>query len=136
MQSRRTPLLAALATGVALASAAPAAHAVTMPSYKLPSGASLGRPANLQVPVVPGIGGVGGIGGAGFGTPIAGKLCGNSVYPDGQGPAGTNNQTVCNWGGLTFVGPSTAITSVVGPTIISPGFVGTIITTVGNVGIG
>lgn len=125
MLSRRTPLLAALATGAALASAAPAAHAVTMPSLKL------GASANLQLPIAPGIGGIGGYGGL-----TTGKLCGNSVYPDAAGPAGSNNQTTCNWGGLTFVGPSTAVTSVVGPTIISPGFVGTIITSSGNVGIG
>lgn len=126
MQSRRTPLLAALATGVALVSAAPAAHAMTLPSSKLLSSVPLTRMTNLQLPVAPT-----GIGDAGFGR------CGTSIFPGASdNPVGTNNQTICNVGGLLFVGPSSVVSTVVGPTVISPGFAGTIITSGGNVGVG
>jgi hypothetical protein len=114
MLSRRTPLLAPLAATFAFAAGAPAADAATLPklgSYKLPTSFA-GFPA----------------------YPAAGSACGNTVGPEGQGRTGGNDVTVCGYG-LTFVGPQSAITTTVGPTIIAAGFAGTVITSAGNVAI-
>jgi hypothetical protein len=134
MLSRRTSLIAALATVVGLASAAPAAHALTLPTaYKLPSAstsalgstASLGRLASFPLAS----------GGAVVNQPNGPKLCGASNGAEGQAPSGGNEQTICGFG-LTYVGPATSIQNVVGATIISPGFVGTVVTSTGNVAVG
>jgi hypothetical protein len=40
-------------------------------------------------------------------------------------------------GGLTFIGPSVGqVATVIGPTIMTPGFVGTIVQANGNVAVG
>lgn len=113
MLSRRTPLLAPLAAAIALAAGPPAADAATAPrfTFKLPTSYA-GLPA----------------------FPAAGSACGNTVGPEGQGRTGGNDVTVCGYG-LTFVGPQTAITTTIGPTIIAAGFAGTVITSAGNVAI-
>jgi hypothetical protein len=106
---------APLAATVALAAAAPAAHAVTMPklSYKMPA---LPR---MSVPV-------------GFG---GGAACGNAASGgEGQGRTGGIDTTVCNYG-LSYVGPQSSITTTVGPTIISANFTGNVITSAGNVAV-
>jgi hypothetical protein len=55
---------------------------------------------------------------------------------DWQGRVGGNTNQACVGAGLSFVGPSSAISMVVGPTIITPAFVGTSIVAGGNVAIG
>ena len=92
----------------------------TAPSFTLPTSASFARLQAL--------------------SPTAFRLspggsCGSSVGEEGGGLTGGNNYTVCG-GGLTFVGPNTAISNVIGPTIISPGFAGSVIVASGNVVIG
>jgi hypothetical protein len=129
MPLRRTRLLAALATTTAaLAAGAPAAGAAIWP----PAGAPTLRAATWPITF------------PSFGTaalPI-GNGNGNAAGPcgtisnEGQGRASGNEASVCSGiGALTFIGPSTALSSVVGPTIISPGFVGTVITATGNVAV-
>jgi hypothetical protein len=110
----RPKLLAPLAAAVALAAAAPAADAA---SYKSPT--SYARLQGVGVPVVPAI--HGGCANTNGGTDIegVGRANGNDIYSCGYG--------------LTYIGPATSIASVVGPTIISPGFVGTVITSTGNI---
>jgi hypothetical protein len=120
MLSRWTPLVAMLAAAVAIAVGAPAAEASTAPMFALPTSSSFARLQALSTvafPIRPG------------------GSCGSSVGAEGAGPAGGNNYTVCG-GGLTFVGPNTAISNVIGPTIISPGFAGSVIVASGNVIIG
>ena len=115
MLSRRMPLLAVLGAAGALAAGAPAAHAITMPSFSFASGFPLAA----------------GYSNSPWGSTA--RRCGSQVGGEGQGPAGGVNQTVCGTG-LVFVGPSTSINNVIGPTIISPGFAGTVIVAGGNVG--
>jgi hypothetical protein len=55
---------------------------------------------------------------------------------NGQGRAAGNTIQACVAGGLSFIGPSSNVSSVVGPTIITPAFVGTSIVSGGNVAIG
>ncbi|MEA2381512.1 MAG: hypothetical protein QOH72_1483 [Solirubrobacteraceae bacterium] len=113
MPTRRSPLAAALAVAV-LAVTAPAAGAETWPSFAAaPS-------------IVPG----------------AATLPGNAVGPcgtvseEGQGRASGNEASVWQGAGLAFIGPSVGqIATVIGPAIISPGYVGTVITTAGSVGV-
>jgi hypothetical protein len=112
MLSPRTPLLAALAVPIALALGAPAAGAATLPKL------------NLSPTGVSGFG-------AGYTFPV-GKSCGSIVGVEGQGPSGGIDSTVCGYG-LTFVGPLVSVTNVIGPTIISPGFAGTVVVAGGNV---
>jgi hypothetical protein len=113
MLLRRTPLAAALAVA-ALAVSAPSAGAATWPSFAgysslVPAPAAL--PANAVGP------------------------CG-TVSQEGQGRASGNEASVCQGAGLAFIGPSVGqVATVIGPTIISPGFVGTVITTAGGVAI-
>jgi hypothetical protein len=110
MLMRRTPLAAALAVA-ALAVSAPAAGAVTWPSFA-------GVPSLLPAAALPG---------------NAVGPCG-TVSQEGQGRVSGNEASVCQGAGLAFIGPSVGqVASVMGPTIISPGFVGTVITTTGNV---
>jgi hypothetical protein len=113
MLMRRTPLAAALAVA-ALAVSAPAAGAVTWPSF--PAAPS----------IVPGV------------APLPGNAVGpcGTVSQEGQGRASGNEASVCQGAGLAFIGPSIGqIATVIGPTIISPGFVGTVITTAGGVAV-
>jgi hypothetical protein len=70
---------------------------------------------------------------AGIGIPAGG--CVTSTI-DGQGrTAGIANQA-CVGAGLSFIGPSTALSTVIGPTIITPAFTGVSIVSGGNVAIG
>lgn len=54
----------------------------------------------------------------------------------GQGRGSGNSIHACVVGGLSFIGPSSNVSSVVGPTIVTPSFVGTSIVAGGNVAIG
>ena len=114
MLMRRTPLVAALATA-ALAVGAPAAGAIAWPTFPgLPAApaAGLSLPGNAVGP------------------------CG-TVSQEGQGRASGNEASVCQGAGLAFIGPSVGqLATIMGPTIISPGFVGTVILTTGNVAVG
>ncbi|MEN3278879.1 MAG: hypothetical protein V7607_19 [Solirubrobacteraceae bacterium] len=114
MLMRRTPLAAALAVA-ALAVGAPAAGAATWPiSPVLPSVA----PAGLALP----------------GNAVG--QCG-TVSQEGQGRASGNEASVCQGAGLVFIGPSVGqLATIVGPTIISPGFVGRVVQSTGNVAVG
>ena len=70
-------------------------------------------------------------GGGDFGIAAAGA-CGTSSANQGIGRPGTHTQ-VCG-GGLTFVVPAIGqISSVVGPTVMSPGVVGSAIVTGNNI---
>lgn len=105
MLMRRTPLAAALAIA-ALAVGAPAAGAITWPTF-------------AGLPPI---------------SPVDRSLPGNAA-----GPCGTvsNEASVSQGAGLAFVGASVGrVTTIMGPTIMSPGFVGTVIQTTGNVAIG
>jgi hypothetical protein len=119
MMPLRTPLPAALAATAALAVGAPAAGASTTPIdlFSMPTAF------------------------AGFqGTPIGALsipagACGTSSI-QGQGRTGGLETKACVGAGLSFIGPSTSISTVIGPTIITPAFVGTSIVAGGNVAIG
>ena len=117
----RTSLVASLAATAALSVGAPAAGASVAPAspFSLPtafSGAGIGAvPAAVDFPA---------------------GVCA-TVSTEGQGRTGGNaNQACTSAGGLSFIGPSTAISNVIGPTIITPAFVGTSIVAGGNVAIG
>lgn len=90
--------------------------------------------ADAQQPILPGGVPVGGV--AQNGQSAAGP-CGQSVGSfQGMGRAGGIDAFTCQGAGLSFVGPAVGqVSSVVGPTIMSPGFIGTTIVTSGNVGI-
>lgn len=118
MLSCRKPRLAPLGALAALAVGAPAADAA-VPKLSLKSPAAYAR-LQAAYPVVPGAG-------------CANTNGGTDI--EGQGRSGGNDIFACGNVGLTFIGPATAINSTVGPTIISPGFVGTVITTNGNIAI-
>ncbi|HEV7752804.1 MAG TPA: hypothetical protein VGO71_14770 [Baekduia sp.] len=110
MLLRRTSVAAAAAIA-ALAVGAPVAGAFTWPT-------SVGLPA---VPAAAG---------------QAVGPCG-TISDEGQGRASGNEASVCQGSGLAFIGPSVGqLATIVGPTIISPGFVGTVILTTGNVAVG
>ena len=114
MLMRRTPLAAALATA-ALAVGAPAAGATTWPAFSavssIPTG-GLSLPANAAGPCA-------------------------TISNEPQGSIGGTEASVCQGSGLSFVGPAVGqVATVMGPTIISPGFAGTVIVTGGNVAIG
>jgi hypothetical protein len=114
MLIRRTPLAAALAL-VALAVGAPAAGAITWPTF---AGVPSTAPGGLSLPG------------------NASGPCG-TISNEGQGRAGGNEASVCQGAGLAFIGPSVGqLATIIGPTIMSPGFVGTVILTTGNVAVG
>jgi hypothetical protein len=129
MKRTRTLLLAAVVAAGLLTAAAPAAHAsmtnpfsgyattATRSSFALPTQWMLPRPGGLPS--------------------ATSSVCGTSSGRDGQGgTAGTAN-VVCLGAGLVFIGPSTGqIATVIGPTIISPGFVGNVVVSAGNGSIG
>jgi hypothetical protein len=118
----RTPVVAVLAATAVLAVGAPAAGAATASTYP------------FSVPTAF----------AGFqGTPIGGLsspitsptgACGTTTV-EGQGRTGGSTAQVCLGAGLSFIGPSSSVSTVVGPTIITPAFVGTSIVSGGNVAI-
>jgi hypothetical protein len=115
MLMRRTVVAVALAAAT-LAVGVPAAGASTL----LPASGGLPGIAT-SAPALPGN--------------VAGP-CG-TVSNEGQGRASGNEASVCQGAGLAFIGPSVGqVATIMGPTIISPGFTGTIIQTTGNVAIG
>jgi hypothetical protein len=124
MMPLRTPLAAVLAAAAALAIGAPAAGASTFPAYRYTVPAAFAqfkaRPVALSTPV---------------GLPAAAS-CGPQTGNEGQGRTSGVDNSVCVGSGLSFVGPSVGgIATVMGPTIISPGFAGSVIVAGGNVAI-
>jgi hypothetical protein len=124
MMRLRKSLIVALAATAALAVATPAAHASTLPAYHftMPTFAGLQTaPVALSTPV---------------GLP-AGGACTTPTGVEGQGRTGGTDIYSCMGAGLSFVGPSIGlISTVIGPTIISPGFAGSVIVSGGNVNVG
>jgi hypothetical protein len=119
----RTPLVAALAATAALAGGTPAAGASTAPPdyFSIPTAFAgfQGMPIGaLSIPV---------------NLPAA--PCVTSTN-EGQGRTGGNATQACVGAGLSFVGPSSAISTVIGPTIITAAFVGTSIVSGGNTAVG
>jgi hypothetical protein len=123
MMLLRIPVIAALSASTALAIGAPAAGASTAPTgpFSVPSAfagfqwPSLGA---LSVPVS-----------------LPAGACVTSTN-EGQGRTGGNANQSCVGAGLSFIGPSSSISTVIGPTIITASFVGTSIVAGGNVGVG
>jgi hypothetical protein len=64
-----------------------------------------------------------------------GEVCSTPTADENQGNvAGTNNQICQGGGGLVFVAPAVGqVATVVGPTIIGPSQVGTVVVSPGNV---
>jgi hypothetical protein len=119
MMSLRTPLTAALAATAALAVGVPAAGASALP---FPTGF-----AGFQAPI------------AGLSTPglSAAGPCGAAVANEGQARTGGTSTQACVGAGLSFIGPQVGqVATVIGPTIITPAFVGVSIVSGGNVAIG
>jgi hypothetical protein len=110
----QTRLVAALAAIAALAVGAPAAGAQPIGPF-------------TGVPVAP-VGGLAGLTNIPTGACISGTA--------GQGRTGGTDTLVCSGAGLVFVGPSSAVNTTIGPTIITPAFVGTVIVSGGNTAIG
>jgi hypothetical protein len=116
MQSIRRACLAALAGCAALAVLAPIASASPVP-------AGVGGPLNL--------------GPIGNNPAVAWGPCGTPTGAEGQGGTGGTAQQACLGAGLSYVGPAIGqIASVIGPTIISPGGVGTVIVSAGDAAAG
>jgi hypothetical protein len=68
--------------------------------------------------------------------PLAVPAC-VTATTEGQGRVGgVANQSCVGAGGLSFIGPSSAISTVIGPTIITPAFTGVVVVSGGNVAIG
>jgi hypothetical protein len=112
MIALRSPLVAALVAAATLAVGAPAADATVATSSLLPVAA----PTAGSFP-----------GGRGAG------VCSRSSGPEGQGGTGEVAHQVCQGAGLVFIGPSSGqISTVIGPTIISPGFAGTVVVSAGD----
>ena len=115
MPSIRRAWLAALAGCAALAVGAPIASASPVPTAR----AGLGGPLNL--------------GPIGSNPATAGGSCGTPTGAEGQGGTGGTAQQACLGAGLSYEGPAIGqIASVIGPTIISPGFVGNVNVSAGN----
>ncbi|MEA2293292.1 MAG: hypothetical protein QOE86_931 [Solirubrobacteraceae bacterium] len=112
MTPLRRPLTALLAATAALAAGAPAASASAAPAF-----------AGFQT--MP-------IGAGSFPGSFPAGAC-SSSSADGQGPTGGVEIHAC---GLTFIGPITQVTTVMGPTIIAASFVGSSIVSGGNVAVG
>jgi hypothetical protein len=122
MMLLRMPLVAVLAATAVLAVGAPAAGASTSST-------------DFSIPTVfPGFQGTP-IGGLSIPVSLPVGACGTSTV-EFQGRTGGSTTQACVGAGLSFVGPSSSVSSVVGPTIITPAFVGTSIVSGGNVAIG
>jgi hypothetical protein len=120
MPSIRRAYLAALAGCAALAVGAPIASASPVPTG---FGGGVGGPLNL--------------GPIGNNPAVAWGPCGTPTGAEGQGGTGGTAQQSCVGAGLSYVGPAIGqIATVIGPTIISPGFVGTVIVSAGNAAAG
>jgi hypothetical protein len=126
MRLLRIPPIAALGAAAALAVGAPAAGATvpipfggvgTIPIGGLSAGSGFGPQST----------------GAGTGT----SGCGSSAGTQLLGRTGGQNATICD-AGLVFVGPAVGqVSSVIGPTIISPAVVGnSFIVSAGSVAVG
>jgi hypothetical protein len=120
----RTSLVAALAVAAVLAVVAPAASASTAPTRQFSIPTAFARyqttPVSLSIP-----------------TGIPAGSCTTPSGIEGQGRVGGNDIYSCIGAGLSFIGPSLGqISTVIGPTIISPGFAGNVIVSGGNVNVG
>jgi hypothetical protein len=115
---------AAVAGGLAASGAATTASASAATLPTLPSLASWNFPAAINGFAPPlGDGGVGSRDG----------VCGSSSGAEGQGGTAGTNAYTCVGAGLVFVGPAIGqIASVIGPTIIGPGYVGAINVSAGD----
>jgi hypothetical protein len=69
-------------------------------------------------------------------TPVAIPSGGCITSTIGQGRAGGATNQSCLGAGLSFIGPSSQVSTVIGPTIITPAFTGIAITSAGSVAIG
>jgi hypothetical protein len=116
----RRPLIAAFAAAAALAVGAPAASASTVPTYPFSVPAGLTRFADLP------------IGAMEFPSGFPMGAC-SAASAEGQGRTGGNDNQSC--GLLSFIGPSTAVSTVIGPTIITASYAGSSIVAGGNVAI-
>lgn len=125
----RRHLVVTLVTITALAVGVPAAGAAIAPTsqFSIPTAFS-GLPAasagGLSIPAALPVGAT---------LPVGG--C-NTTSVEGQGRTGGNATQSCVGAGLSFIGPSSSVSTVIGPTIISPAAVGTTIVSGGNVAIG
>ena len=123
MMLLRKRLVAALAVTATLAVGAPAAgaNAISTDFFSMPThfagfqGTPIGA---LSVPVN-----------------LPTGACGTTSI-EGQGRTGGSAAQACVGAGLSFIGPSSNVSTVIGPTIITPAFVGTSIVSGGNVAIG
>jgi hypothetical protein len=113
MTRTQTRLVAALAAIAALAVGAPAAGAQPIGPF-------------TGLPVLP-LGGAAGAGQASVGACDTGTA--------GLGRTGGTDTLTCTGAGLVFVGPSSAVNTVIGPTIITPSPVAVIVSG-GSVAIG
>ena len=119
---RRSALLAALAVVGALVIEPATAGAATFPGWTLPA-ESVAPAGILALP-------------AGDIAADTGSQC-DSTVAGGQGPAGSPDSHTCLGAGLVFNGPVVGqISSIIGPTIIGPAFVGSLVQSAGNVGVG
>jgi len=110
MKRTRTLIALSLATTALSGAGASAASAATWPS--------LAPPVDTNTT------------GAG---PVRSGECGSSSGAENQGGTGGTNAYLCLGAGLQFVGPAIGqISSVIGPTIISPGFVGQVVVSAGD----
>jgi hypothetical protein len=115
----RRALLAVLAVTAALVVSAPAAGAST---WSVPSWLQGSLAGGVTLPV--------------GGGPVSAGAC-TTATQEGQGRTGGTATDVCSGAGLVFIGPSIGqIATVIGPTIMSPAFVGQSIVSAGNVAVG
>ena len=115
MKRTRTLLVSALASAALLGAGASAANAQVWPGWGMPYPESNGA-------------------GAG---PVRSGECGSSSGPENQGGTAGTTTYLCLGTGLQYVGPQIGqVASVVGPTIIGPGFVSNVNVTAGNAAIG
>ena len=118
MRMLRTKVGVIAVAGAVLVACAPTASASAAPPVPIAS-PGLGLPSN--------IGPIGNNPAAALGP------CGTPTGAESQGGTGGTAQQACLSAGLSYIGPAIGqISSVVGPTIITAGFVGNIVTSAGN----
>jgi hypothetical protein len=109
--SIRKLLAAALCICAALAAAAPGANAQV--PFPFPAGGNVGPIGNNPATAL--------------------GPCSSPSGAEGQGGAGHVENQTCVGAGLSFTGPAIGqIATVIGPTIISPGFAGTVVVSAGS----
>jgi hypothetical protein len=119
MPALRIPLVAALAAAASLAAVAPAASASTATHYSVPRTLTA-----LPSWMIAG------------GPAVTSGQCSTTISGEAGSTAGTESH-VCLGAGLSFIGPAIGqIATVIGPTIISPGFTGTVVVSAGSVTVG